>query len=687
MEDFDVFTNEIEYTKPVYKNILNKYVKDIPSTPSGPNYESGRKLMGVEHLAEGQEKECAFYFSESASSTLRTLAVYRDEQIRYSDNKLSKITTYIKPVQNIIDANPISKDDEELLNLLLDDTEAEDILKEYEYDDNLPFYKRYMRFGPQNNVDNFLKILSELPKEWTIIQLTAPYNPNENLKLFVEYRTEIDSIYLTLLSNDYLDQDIGPITIEIPANVTKGEEKPLFEELYSLLDENYKTIDNAQFLNNKRLVQNYWSRREDIDLRLKSVINVMYKEWLGGWSSLLNGKLMDTKIRDRLINLVDMAIVDWGFLKLTKKQKVLLYNLLENSSVLSSQQIKSCLRKILTEHGNTDDVRKFLNASDCENCNKDFKFLNELCLKCLSKCFEKIHNFTLVDGIRAFSQVALKIRDGDEWEDLKKAKRNPVILIVDEMLDTFPWETLPIINQQPVSRIENIHFLYMLYKVHEDRIVDGYFKANADVGRYIINPEKNLERMELRMSSFVQYWCPSWSGHVGHAPPPERFVRDLADADVFLYCGHGDGVAGGGGGAGVERACGRAAALLAGCGSVRLARPPARAPAAAAHHHLHVAACPLVLGMLWEVTDLEVDKAVTALLALAVPSAAPLAWRRVGKADWSRGVLDLNVENREPVPPERDVLRAMCRARGATNFMMIASSLVARGIPVRMPDE
>lgn len=40
MEDFDVFTNEIDYTKPAFKNILNKFVKDIPYTPSGPNYES-----------------------------------------------------------------------------------------------------------------------------------------------------------------------------------------------------------------------------------------------------------------------------------------------------------------------------------------------------------------------------------------------------------------------------------------------------------------------------------------------------------------------------------------------------------------------------------------------------------------------------------------------------------------------
>ena len=99
---------------------------------------------------------------------------------------------------------------------------------------------------------------------------------------------------------------------------------------------------------------------------------------------------------------------------------------------MSSQQIKSCIRRILTEHGNTDDVRATIN-NECENCTKEFKFTNELCLKCLSKSFELIHHFTLVDGIKAFSQVATLIKDGDEWAELKKAKRNPVVLIVDEV--------------------------------------------------------------------------------------------------------------------------------------------------------------------------------------------------------------------------------------------------------------
>ncbi|OWR47788.1 putative DNA double-strand break repair Rad50 ATPase [Danaus plexippus plexippus] len=679
MEDFDIFTNEIDFAKPVHKNILNNYVNNVPKTPSGPNYESGRKLLGQECLADGLENECAFHFSESASPTLRTLAVYRDEQLKTADNRLNKITDYIKPIKNIVDQNPITKEDDAVLDLFINDVDnVTKILDKYNMEEEMPFYKQYMRFSSDNNVDNFMKILKELPKEWTIIQLTAPYNANENLKPFTDYRTEIKSLYITLLGNKYFD---SPLTIEVPANVTKEGEKPLFEELYSLLEENYRTIDNAQFLNNKRLVQNYWSKREDIDLRMKSIINVMYKEWLGGFASLLTGRLLDDQLRDRVVSLVDTAINDWGFIRLTEKQKMLLYNLIESSALLSSQQIKSCLRKILTEHGNIDDIRRTL-KTDCVNCSAEFRLASELCLKCLSQCFEVIHHFTLVDGIKAFSQVATQVKDGDEWASLKKAKRQPVILIVDELLDTFPWETLPTLNQHPVTRMENIHFLYALYKMHENKIINGYYTASSRVGRYVINPEKNLDRMEHRMRSFVNYWCKSWTGHAGETPSADQYLKCLTEADVFLYCGHGDGLQLASTSSHIEGASCGGVCVLSGCGSLRLVREGGRAPPTAAHHHLHVAGCPMVIGMLWEVTDLEVDKMVTTMLSLFVPSEAPCDWKCIGKSKWSQGTIDIPSP---PSPPQSrcsDVLLAASKSRLATGFMMISSSLVVRGIPV-----
>ncbi|XP_045539175.1 uncharacterized protein LOC106713033 [Papilio machaon] len=690
--DFDVFTDEIEFTETFYKNVLNKYVKNIPSTPSGPNYQSSRKLYAEECLAENKEADCAFYLSEAVSASVRTLAVYRDEQIKASASKTHKIASYIKPKDDKIFAKPKLKSEKGILDFLSKEAKkTTEVLDKFRINDELPFYKQYMRFGPHNNTENLLKILKELPKEWTIIQLTAAYNPNENLKPQKEFKTEISSFYLTMLKNDFIDlYNVGPLTVNVPAYVHKEGEKPLFKELYSLLEDNYNTIGKAQFINKKRLVQNYWSKREDIDLRMKGVINVMERDWLGGWSSLLTGKLRDTQLRDRLLRFVDTAIADWGFLKLTTKQKILLYNLIDSCHSLPSNQIKSCIRRILTEHGNTEDIRRVIDKLICKTCCRQFKFPNELCLKCLSKCFEEIHHVSLVSGIKAFSQVATQVKESDEWATLKTAKRWPVILIVDEFLDTFPWEMLCAVETQPVCRMENIHFTYYLYKIHEKDFVDGHLVNKAEVGRYIINPEKNLERMEKRMRSFVQYWCGEWRGHIGHPPSPQDYLQYLTESDFFLYCGHGDGCQLAGGGAGVEGARPHGAAVLSGCGSVRLAPTPARAPPAAAHHHLHIAACPLVVGMLWEVTDLEVDKAVSALLALCVPPRppAPAPWHCIPKDNWSQGVLDTKVEYKEEVECEREVevLMAVSRARSATSFTMIASSIVARGLPLRVDD-
>ncbi|VVC97061.1 unnamed protein product, partial [Leptidea sinapis] len=663
------------YTQPLFKNILNQYVKDIPKTPSSSNYQSAHKLCAEECLADCKENECAFHLSESVDAGVRILAVYREEQCKIEADKLQKIKCYIQPVKDIVENTRVSQEDEEILDLLCDDDEITKILDDIDLNDDQPYHMKYMRFGPHNNVDNFLKIIEEMPKEWTIVQLTAPYNPNENFKSMNDYRNEVNSIFLSVFTNDYLGSE-GPITVTMPANIVKEGEKPLFTELFSLLDDNYKTIDNAQYLNNKRLIKNYWSRREEIDLRIKSVINVMDKEWLGGWSSLLTGKLMDSSVRDNLKAYIDSAFIDWGFLKLNKKQKILIYNLMESAAVLPMQQVKSCVRKILTEYGNIEEIRTIRSTIKCDKCSADFRFTQNLCLKCLSKCFEEIHKFTLADGIRAFSQVATHIKDGEKWSALKRTKRQPIkklpgfCLKMFKRLDTFPWESLPILTQQPVSRIENIHFLYALFKTYQPNIREGYYSASADVGRYVINPERDLDRMQHRMESFIKYWCSQWSGHCGEPPGPQTLAEYLAQADIFLYCGHGDGCQ-----SSSANTSGHAVCLLSGCGSARLVQRHPRAPPAAAHQYLHVAAHPIVVGMLWEVTDLEVDKLVSTLLSLYVPSTAQVDWKNV------------DVEQKGQRSQEPDLLRAICKSRTATNFLMIATSIVARGIPVRITSD
>ena len=53
-------------------------------------------------------------------------------------------------------------------------------------------------------------------------------------------------------------------------------------------------------------------------------------------------------------------------------------------------------------------------------------------------------------------------------KSLWKAKRNPVILILDPEVQGLPWESLPLMRRckQPVSRVPSLPLLYSLWSAH-----------------------------------------------------------------------------------------------------------------------------------------------------------------------------------------------------------------------------
>lgn len=130
------------------------------------------------------------------------------------------------------------------------------------------------------------------------------------------------------------------------------------------------------------------------------------------------------------------------------------------------------------------------------------------------------------------------------------------------------------------------------------------------------------------------------------------------------YCGHGDGSQFTIGGAEKLSAI-KAVAILSGCSSVSLRCPGTRILPIPTHSHFHTATwytyifcfilksvfkgnfytfsyyfcSPSVIGMLWEVTDVEVDKVTSMLVSLFVPSNAPEPWGKLNKSQWTKGIL------------------------------------------------
>lgn len=57
---------------------------------------------------------------------------------------------------------------------------------------------------------------------------------------------------------------------------------------------------------------------------------------------------------------------------------------------------------------------------------------------------------------------------------VKRASKNPVILIIDPVFEEAPWEMITTLHGQSVCRVLSLHLLYALFKYHQESIVNGY---------------------------------------------------------------------------------------------------------------------------------------------------------------------------------------------------------------------
>lgn len=93
---------------------------------------------------------------------------------------------------------------------------------------------------------------------------------------------------------------------------------------------------------------------------------------------------------------------------------------------------------------------------------------------------------------------------------------------------------IDVLEEQPACRLPSLHFLYCLFKEHENEIVDGYkIITDYENGGYVVNPNLDLKKMETRMMSFFNYWTPKWIGSAGYSPTKDHFFDLLTNTEIF----------------------------------------------------------------------------------------------------------------------------------------------------------
>ncbi len=189
--------------------------------------------------------------------------------------------------------------------------------------------------------------------------------------------------------------------------------------------------------------------------------------------------------------------------------------------------------------------------------------------------------------------------------------RSVTILILSEQLQRFPWESLPILQQEAVSRLPSLTSFWRRMKLRTaDRTITNKYNSIRDGVRinqveYILNPQGDLKTTEQALE--VLFKENGWKGQSGIATDTKEHLSSLlVEKDVYIYCGHGAG----------EQYLHRdhiaqlsscPVTFLIGCSSGKLEQEGTFEPTGMALAYLS-AGSPAVVSMLWDVTDKDIDR-------------------------------------------------------------------------------
>ncbi|XP_067004432.2 separin isoform X2 [Anabrus simplex] len=470
-----------------------------------------------------------------------------------------------------------------------------------------------------NSQQSLLKRLEELPQEWTVLQISCAHAAQSYFADPKELLASTPTLHITRMECGPLASQSGHrpfcITIQPPSQCVKGTYRPLYE-LDMLLESN-KT---DRLLRNRAL---YWSTRRKVDSGLETLVSFLENSWLQGWKCLLVGKFVDQAIHLQLENAVNKILKDEAGAECD----------FETLFPPRCRQILYCAARNV-HHCNSDQLSRIVATSIGEQ-----------------RLSPRTQRLTMV------------IKSLSEEFSLWNLKKHPVILIIDERLDSIPWEKIDCLAEQPITRIPSLHILQGLYDVHRSSMVNGVKIIPPSEGFYIVNPDQTLQDSENRMREFLLPRVPpTWSGTIGSKPSTQDFEKALHDCNTFVYMGHGSGTQFFSFNS-LQRGI-TSTSLLFGCNSARLNMLGGDTESDGRVLIYPCQASPCVMGMLWEVTDRDTDALAKKLLDAWLP-----------KKDEGR---------EEETVSEPDLLRAMNLGRQATRYFATSAALVARGLPVKI---
>ncbi|KAK9875303.1 hypothetical protein WA026_007700 [Henosepilachna vigintioctopunctata] len=506
--------------------------------------------------------------------------------------------------------------------------------------------KEYLSFTTSHSlslncadIDVMVERVAEMPKEWTVVQFTPQFCKEE---IFASDSEQLFTSGIHMSVFKCGQKEDLPYCITLLKNdvlTSRSDIRKLKTRLKEILSFPSREANKIMSQGQKKM---YHKKRLEMEDELEVILHDLEESWLGAWKCLLIGKYTDESLEIKITELLKQFFTERS---------------LENVS----QKVENILVQAVKATFGID------HSTD--------KYVEEV----LDYCFP---GKNLEKSWKLFWRRQ-QLLDGTE-------ERHPIILIIDETLDAFPWEMISTLTGHPSTRMPSLHLLYAIFKAHQDTIKEGYkIISNQKNGKFILNPGLDLNLMETRLKNFFDYWLPDWTGIAGRAPTAVEFRNLLTTSDIFSYSGHGSGT----------QYCPsekiqknkvNAVVFLFGCGSTQLVEMGPQVEMYGASQMYLLAACPCLIGMLWVVTDIETDNLTTRLLSSWIPNSEKIPWQKVDIRQWvdsgkivmcNEETADLEIDKKVNEP---DLLRALCLAKKGMKYQWNRAAVVARGIPVKL---
>ncbi|KAH9884456.1 peptidase family C50-domain-containing protein [Xylariomycetidae sp. FL2044] len=449
-----------------------------------------------------------------------------------------------------------------------------------------------------------------IPKSWNVVSVSLSDTKNDLCITKLQAGHSPFAIRLPLERASSRDADNEVFSFE------QGR-----SELLEIIREANRTCHDARDMSQKGAKSSWWAEREVLDERMKNLLDSIEQTWLGGF----RGVFAQHHRRSDLL-----ARFQKSFQNILGKH------------LPSRRQVKPKRGKAAPPKVNLDPriLDLFICLGDEKTPDSEldeplmdllFFVVDILQFHGERNAYDEIDFDEMIvdtfDALHAYHATAKsrKIRQDDSH----------TILVLDKALHVFPWESLPCLQGQPVSRVPSLAYLRRAILEQKNSRPDtteesdlsssspsskknkvpssssshreGHYASIAS-GTYILNPSADLKSTQSTFApALSRHLAPGWTGIQARAPSEAEFEAALTGRDLLLYFGHGSG-------AQYIRnrtirrleRC-RAAALLMGCSSAALAHNGDFDVSGPVWNYM-LAGSPAVVGTLWDVTDRDIDR-------------------------------------------------------------------------------